>query len=298
MAGADARRGRHPRSLQRDPPDLRQRREALKLTQAELAAALGVTPNTVARWERGEQRQGQPERIERVLAELETQGRRPVSRAAPLNFPAARRPPDSGVSSGEVSPAGQRGVPVLEVNTFVGRETAIEEVQFHLRRSRLVTLSGPGGIGKTRLALHACQSLPRDIFVDGVYVVELAELTDSRLLAQTVAASLGMRLPPRRTPLEGLVAAIGSREMLVLLDNCESLATGCAELCNAVGLGCPATTILATSRMPLGASGEMVWSVPPLELPAPDAVLVEHVQHSPAAQLLVERIRAHHVQFR
>ncbi|MBV9169569.1 MAG: hypothetical protein JOZ81_05740 [Chloroflexi bacterium] len=123
-------------------------------------------------------------------------------------------------------------------------------------------------------------------------------MTDSRLLAQTVAATLGMRLPPRRTPLEGLVAAIGSREMLVVLDNCESLATGCAELCNAVGLGCPATTILATSRVPLGASREMVWSVPPLELPAPDAVLVEHVQHSPAAQLLVERIRAHHVQFR
>ncbi|MEV4708366.1 BTAD domain-containing putative transcriptional regulator [Actinoplanes sp. NPDC049316] len=154
------------------------------------------------------------------------------------------------------------------LTSFVGREREIAEVHRLLGRGGLLTLTGVGGAGKTRLAEEAARRLLGS-YRDGVWFADLAQLTDARLVANTVAAALGLDPGAGAHPLRTLVGRLAPRTLLLILDNCEHLLAACAELAGAVRRACPGVTVLATSREPLHAPGEVTFRVPSLEVPDP-----------------------------
>jgi predicted ATPase/DNA-binding winged helix-turn-helix (wHTH) protein len=179
-----------------------------------------------------------------------------------------------------------------QLTSFVGRDDEISEIERLLSSTRLLTLTGAAGCGKTRLALQvAAASLPR--FEDGAWVVELAPLSEANLVTQTVATVLGIREGSTRSLRGSVVEHLQHRHILLVLDNCEHLIGACAELAEALVRGAPHLRILATSREGLGISGETVRYVPPLSLPdtsrslSPEALL-----EFEAARLFVERATA------
>ena len=137
-----------------------------------------------------------------------------------------------------------------------------------LRRTRLVTLAGAGGVGKSRLALQAARNAA-GWFGDGVWLVELAALADAALLPQTVAAVFNMRETPAQPIATALATALRGRSLLLVLDNCEHLVDASAQLVDALLRACPDLRVLATSREALGITGEIVRRVP--SLPAPES---------------------------
>jgi predicted ATPase/DNA-binding CsgD family transcriptional regulator len=180
----------------------------------------------------------------------------------------------------------------LALTTFVGREQEMAEVEKLLAESRLLTLTGPGGSGKTRLALSVASRLAGR-FEDGVWIAELAPLSDPDLVPQTVASVVGVRESPGTSLLEALADYLQSREMLLVLDNCEHLVETCASLAESLLSRCPGLSILATSREALGILGETLFAVPPLSLPDPHRPLdVEGLPRYEASRLFAERARA------
>ncbi len=154
-----------------------------------------------------------------------------------------------------------------EPNSFVGRERDLAELARLLSDVRALTLCGPGGIGKTRLALRlACEVVPG--FPDGAWLVELADTEDSSLVTQRVATALGVREEPDRPLAETLAEALRPRLLLLILDTCEHIVDSTAALVQQLLAGCPGMRVIATSREPLRVRGETVWRVPPLALPA------------------------------
>src|SRR5918992_4661072 len=167
---------------------------------------------------------------------------------------------------GDVRQARSRGRGNLpaELTSFVGRDRELELLTRGLSTSRLVTLVGPGGVGKTRLALRAAHRLRR-AFPDGTWVVDLAALRDPRLLAQHVAAALDLRDESGRWLVATLSDYLSRRPLLLLSDNCEHLIDACAALARSLLLAGSELRILATSREPLGITGESLIQVPPLD---------------------------------
>ncbi|MBV9580211.1 MAG: AAA family ATPase [Chloroflexi bacterium] len=179
-----------------------------------------------------------------------------------------------------------------ELTSFVGREREIAEVGLELSRTRLLTLTGPGGVGKTRLALEVATQRRAD-FADGVRFVNLAPIADPSMVAQAVLVALGLRHERERSALEGLVARLRPCQLLLVLDNCEHLLSGCGPLADALLRACPGLRLLATSREPLGIAGETVWTVPALSLPDRwHTASVEALLLSEAGRLFVERAAA------
>jgi predicted ATPase len=177
-----------------------------------------------------------------------------------------------------------------QVSTFIGRAAELAEVRRLVSGSRLVTLTGAGGAGKTRLGLQAAAGLA-DGAGDGVWFADLAPLGDPGLVAVTVADVLGVRQAPGRPVLDTLVEAISGRSLLILLDNCEHVIGACAKLADALLRGCPNLALLATSREPLGVDGERVYRVPSMGTPA-DGDGTEAIQASEAVRLLADRAAA------
>jgi predicted ATPase/class 3 adenylate cyclase len=174
-----------------------------------------------------------------------------------------------------------------QVSSFIGRDAELAEVRRLIGSSRLVTLTGSGGAGKTRLGLQAAAAL-LDGSGDGVWFVDLAPCRDADLIAATVAGVLGVHAEPEQPPAAALAAAIGERSLLVLLDNCEHLIDACAKLADALLRSCPNLVLLATSREPLGIDGEHVHRVPSMETPAEGAG-VTAIAGSEAVRLLTDR---------
>ncbi|MFC9356668.1 protein kinase [Rhodococcus sp. NPDC057014] len=154
----------------------------------------------------------------------------------------------------------------LGLTSFVGRRHELTEAKNLLTGSRLLTLTGIGGVGKTRLALQVAANLRRD-YGGGVWLVELGELGTPSLLVYAVAGALGLRDHQARPLLEVLVEYLAARELLLVLDNCEHVIDAVAVLAEALLVACPGLRILATSREPLGIGGEAVLRVPPLTVP-------------------------------
>ena len=184
----------------------------------------------------------------------------------------------------------------------MGREQEIATVRQLLAANRLVTLTGTGGVGKTRLALQAATELVSS-YQDGVWLVELAPLADPALVPQAAATAVGVREQPGRPLPQTLADALRPRRLLLVLDNCEHLVTACAELAEVLLRACPNLCILATSREVLRIAGETAWRVPPLGLPPlsagpgpPTGLLVsprlEQVEDSEAVRLFAARAAA------
>jgi predicted ATPase/class 3 adenylate cyclase len=176
-----------------------------------------------------------------------------------------------------------------ELTSFVGRRAELAQIGEPLQRVRLLTLTGAGGCGKTRLALQAAADA-MDRHPDGVWWVELARLEDSALLLAAVIGALRLREVQGWALLDTLVEHLQARRALVVLDNCEHLLAACAELADALLRGCASLTMLATSRAPLGVPGEVTWRVPSMSLPAePQREPVEALQLSDAVSLFIDR---------
>jgi predicted ATPase/DNA-binding XRE family transcriptional regulator len=270
------------------PDELRRRRRALSLTQADLAAVLDVSANTVARWERGELHVGRPGRVVRCLERLERRSSRPAADPRPSPTPAPMKASRSGTRHAWPSPLPH--APPGELSSFVGRELELRHVRRLLESTRLLTLTGAGGVGKTRLARMLLQEVSTANRA-GLVCVDLAPLADPALVPQTVATALGIREQPGRPLLATLIDVIHRKPLLVVLDNCDHLVHACAALAEELLRACPNLRLLATSREPFGLAGETVWRVPSLLLPEPQ-MAPDHIERTEAVRLFVERARA------
>ena len=179
----------------------------------------------------------------------------------------------------------------VATSELIGRGSAIDHLQELLSAYRLVTLVGPGGIGKSALAIEVARSIAPS-FQGDTCLVELASLADPLLVPLQVARALGVRLHGGDTSAESVSHAVGDRKLLIILDNCEHLVDASARLAEAIVSRCPGSVILATSREVLRVSGEYVYRVPPLDVPPVDeAASIDALRHA-AVRLFVARAKA------
>jgi predicted ATPase/transcriptional regulator with XRE-family HTH domain len=279
------------------------RRKALDLTRAGLALQVSCSPETIKKIERDERRPSR-QMAELLAAALAVPvaehdrflraalGEGSVDRLTVTDEPLDQKPRPGKTATER--PASGRPVHNLPYHPsrFIGREREIAEVGQLIIRSRLVTLTGVGGGGKTRLAREAAGPL-LESFPDGIWLVELAPLSDPALAASFIAATLGLINDPDRSPLDTMVEYLRDQQLLLLLDNCEHLIETMARLIETLVHRCPDLHILTTSRERLEIDGEAVWLVPPLALPPEngDLSIAELTGHD-SIRLFVERATA------
>ncbi|MGH2794977.1 MAG: tetratricopeptide repeat protein [Actinomycetota bacterium] len=182
----------------------------------------------------------------------------------------------------------QNNLPV-QLTSFVGRRAQCAAVAGLVGENRLVTLTGAGGCGKTRIAIRVAGDLAEG-FPGGVCWVDLARLSDGELLVNAVASALELKEAPGQSLIDTLKSNLHDRPLLLVLDNCEHVVAACAQLIYELLVACPALTVLATSREPIGVEGEVVWRVPSLELPAEDPTgAIAELSQSEAVRLFIER---------
>ena len=157
-----------------------------------------------------------------------------------------------------------------ELSSFIGRDREVAEVRALVESSRLVTLTGAGGCGKTRLGLQVAAEM-LDGSGDGVWLAELAAVTDQDAVPAAISQALRLTGQPGRLALEALLDALAPQDVLIVVDNCEHLIGGCAKTAEALLRRCPRVHLLATSREPLGIGGETIHRVPWLSLPGWDS---------------------------
>jgi predicted ATPase/DNA-binding XRE family transcriptional regulator len=246
---------------------LRQYRVAAGLSQEALAERASMSSHGVSALERGYRRTPQRETLTLLADALALNGeqRREFEMAA-ARWVLLRR---SGGASVTVGPWGDGGTSNLPfpLTSFIGREVELEAVAALMRRHRLVTLTGTGGVGKTQTALHAGSALS-----DGfACFVALAPIEHPSFVVATVASALGVQEVPNRPLLETVRAYLKNKTLLLILDNCEHVITEAARVADALLAGCARLRILATSREPLRAAGERTYRLPSLSVPSPEA---------------------------
>ncbi|MDQ3810618.1 MAG: helix-turn-helix domain-containing protein, partial [Chloroflexota bacterium] len=259
---------------------LRSYRAATGMTQEVLAERAGLSARGIADLERGVRRSPYPGTVERLADALELS----VAQRASF-FLAGRR---SGYG---MQPDAEQHVSMLpgSLTSFVGRESDVADIHRLLGARRLLTLTGAGGIGKTRLAVEVARGLT-DTFGHNTPFVELAALIDGALVPRAVGAVLGVREQPKRAMTSTLIQSLRGRRVLLVLDNCEHLVSACAELAQELLRGCPELHILATSRERLGVPGELAWRVRSLSLPdSGQPAPADPAQQTEAVRLFVTR---------
>src|SRR5579859_1559305 len=276
---------------------LRQRRRALDLTQEELARQVGCSGITLRKLE-AEERRPSKQIAERLADVLKVP---PDERPAFLRFargdPFAS--PDDASAAGpepERAPQTPRHNLPLQLTPLIGREQIVSAVTQRLLRAgssrvRLLTLTGPGGTGKTRLALQVATEL-LDEFADGVFFVDLAPIPNSDLMPLTIVQALGVSVPGAQLPLERLKDYLRDKQLLLVLDNFEQLLDAAPHLATLLAVA-PRLTLLVTSRVLLHLSGEQEFPVPPLAVPdlqqLPDVKALAQVA---AVALFIQRAEA------
>lgn len=255
---------------------LRRLRVDARLTQEELAEAAGLSARSVSDLERGINR----------TAQMGTA----LLLADALHLSGPRRERFIAAARGKARPARRDNLPT-ELTAFIGRSREAADVRALAESSRLVTLTGPGGAGKTRLALHVAAG-QLGVPGDGVWLAELATVTAEDDVAAAVAGSLG--IPPQlgRGALDLLADALAPQEILIVLDNCEHLVSNCAKVADTLLRHCPKLRLIATSREPLSVAGETVYRVPSLSMPSADDESVASAEASDAVRLLADRAGA------
>jgi predicted ATPase/class 3 adenylate cyclase len=203
------------------------------------------------------------------------------------DFLAANFPPLASLDSPELP----NNLPSL-LSAFIGRDRELDEVRSLARSSRLLTLTGAGGSGKTRLALQAAAELI-DGSADGVWLVELAPVTSADKVALAVSAVLGVAGQAGESAQDALTDVLACQDVLILLDNCEHVIDAAAKFCDAAIRHCPRLRIIATSREPLGIDGERVYRVPSLSLPPADAETAADLAEFDAVRLFADRAKTH-----
>ena len=277
---------------------LRQLRAEAQLTQQELAKAAGVSPRSVSDLERGINRTARNDTAVRLAGALglaeparslfvaAARGRiqaAQVLAAKPRQAPG--EPPGSAAGVHGFTPA---------LTSFVGRARPVREVAALLDRDRLVTVTGPGGTGKTRLAAEvARQAAGR--FADGAWLVELAPVRDPALVPAVVAAALGIRDQPGVPAAAAVAQVLARQQLLLVLDNCEHVIGAAAELCAGLLAACDDVRVLATSREPLAVAGEARYRLAPLALPDPEDLA--EAARAEAVALFTDRARSADAQF-
>jgi predicted ATPase/transcriptional regulator with XRE-family HTH domain len=273
---------------------LRHYREAAGYSQEELAERAGLSANAISALERGERKRPYPDTLRRLAdalglsdaqrSELAALRGGPEAPAVPL-APGPRQPRPAADLPGEPTP-------------LIGREAEAKVVRHLLAHldGRLLTLLGPGGVGKTRLALHVAQSVT-DQYPDGVVWVELAPLADPSLVLSTIVRAMGLDEPLGGDPGATLRSWLRERQVLLVLDNVEHVLDAVPELAHLLQ-ACRYLQILATSRSAMGIRGEQEYVVPPLELPpAGRAIHADDVARASSVQLFVQRARQKHQSF-
>jgi non-specific serine/threonine protein kinase len=263
---------------------LRHHRLAIGLTQEALAERAGLSVHGIQKLERGVTRPYR-DTVERLLAALalSVDDQAELRTAAGEASRAPRIPTAAKVA--------RHNLPV-SVTSLIGREQELGEVVRRLMGARLLTLTGIGGCGKTRLALEAawtvCERYP-----DGVWLVELAPVADPSLVPHLVATAVGVRAAADQTVTGALTTALRNRHLLLVLDNCEHLLDACARLVDDLVRSCAELQVLATSREALGLTGEVAWRVPSLAIPpANKHITLAELGANPAVRLIVERATA------
>jgi predicted ATPase/DNA-binding CsgD family transcriptional regulator/transcriptional regulator with XRE-family HTH domain len=271
---------------------LRQLRAEAQLTQQELAKAAGVSPRAVSDLERGIHRTARQDTAVQLAGALGlAEPARSVFVAAALGRTQAGQvlAARSRQPQGEpLAPAGGLHGFVPALTSFVGRAGPVREVAALLGRGRLVTVTGPGGAGKTRLAGQVAEQVAGR-FADGAWLVELAPVRDPVLVPAVVAAALGVREQPGLPAAAALARVLARRQLLLVLDNCEHVIGAAAELCAGLLAGCDEVRVLATSREPLRVAGEARYRLGPLALPDPDDLA--HAAGAEAVALFADRAR-------
>jgi predicted ATPase/DNA-binding winged helix-turn-helix (wHTH) protein len=176
------------------------------------------------------------------------------------------------------------------LSPLVGRDDDLQQVTQLLGTARLVSLTGPGGVGKTSLGLQASRQCANH-FADGAWLVELSTLHDPKIAASQIAATLGLGLGKTHNPLQTLARLIRDKDILLLLDNCEHLVDACAEICETLLSSAPRLKILVTTRQALSCAGEMIFAVPPLAVPGETSTTAAGVRKFAAFELFLERAR-------
>jgi non-specific serine/threonine protein kinase len=274
---------------------VRRRRKALDLTQGDLARRVGCAEVTIQKIEADERRPSA--QIAALLAEqLQIP---PDERAAFLAAARGELMAERGASPATATRPSSREAPAsaprhnlpIQLTSFIGRTRELATTAAMLAEARLLTLTGPGGSGKTRLALELAGAVLEQ-FPDGVWLVELAPLAEQALIVPAIAAVLEVREDPGRPLLTTLTTYLRERQLLLILDNCEHLIDACAQLADTLLRACPRLHILASSREPLGVAGEAFFRVPALAAPDPRQLPpLAQVLGYPAVQLFVDRAR-------
>ncbi len=214
----------------------------------------------------------------------------PVTRESP-GEPKTAGVDDQSAPAGADIGAATNNLP-QQLTSLIGREADLAEIKARLRDHRLVTLTGSGGVGKTRLSIEAGRSL-LDRYLDGVWLAELAPLNDAQLVTSIVADALGVSLSATAGGLDTLTSALRTKQLLLIIDNCEHVIAEAARVAEALMRGCPRLSILASSRERMAIAGESVIRVPSLPAPQPDeAATAARACDYAAVRLFVERANA------
>ncbi|HEX8007101.1 MAG TPA: helix-turn-helix domain-containing protein, partial [Trebonia sp.] len=275
---------------------LRQLRDDAGLTQEGLAEAARVSQRAVSDLERGINRTARKDTAVLLADALGLDGR---ARELFVSAARGRASADDVLAAVHGWPPGAfaavaRALPnnlPAQLASFIGRDQELADVRALVKSSRMVTLTGAGGCGKTRLALQLAAGL-LDGPGDGIWLVELAAVADQDAVAPAVCRALGIAAQPGQPALDTLLDALAPQAVLIVLDNCEHLVGGCAVTAEAIVRRCPRVHLVATSREPLGIGGEAIYRMAPLSLPGSGESGLLAAESSDAVALFIERARA------